>query len=69
MFKQKVKAWIYKTTIRRIMDKGEILQETSKTKPMLETTEIKIIRMTPGKTLMDIKRSENIRRTHNVENI
>ena len=56
------KSRIYKTAIRPIMTcTAETRPETTKTKRLLETTEIKVLRGIAGKTLLDRKTSENIR--------
>lgn len=68
--RQDTKARIYKTTIRPIMTyTSETRPDTSKTKQLLETTEMKILRRISGKTLLDRERSENIRGQCNVDNI
>ena len=42
-------------------------QETAKTKKLLETTEMKVLRGIAEKTLLDRETSENIRRTYRIE--
>ena len=62
------KSRIYKTAIRPIMTyTAETRPETAKTKRLLETTEIKVLRGIAGKTLLDRETSENIRRTCEIE--
>ena len=46
---------------------AETRPETAKTKKMLETTEIKVLRSIAGKTLLDRETSENIGRTCGIE--
>ena len=62
------KSGIYKTAIRPIMTyTAETRPETEKTKRLLETTEIKVLRGIAGKTFLDRKTSENIRGTCVIE--
>lgn len=64
------KTRIYKMKIRPIMTYcAEIRPDTTKTKRLLETTEMKVLRSIAGKTLLDRETSENIRRTCKTENI
>lgn len=64
------KSRIYRSTIRPIMAyTAETRPDTTRTKRMLETAEMKILRRIAGKTLFDRERSDNIRRMCNVENI
>ena len=64
------KARIYKTPIRPILTyAAETRPETSETKRILETTEMKTARKIAGKTLMDKERSENIRQTCGIDKI
>ena len=57
------KARIYKATIRAIMTyTAETRPKTTKTRRILKTTEIKILRKIAGKTMLDRERNENIRR-------
>ena len=64
------KARIYKATIRPIMTyTAETRPETTKTRRMLETTEMKILRKIAGKTMLDRERNENIRRTCGTEDV
>ena len=68
--KQETKTRIYKTAIRPIMTyTAETRPDTSKTKKLLETTEMKILRRISGKTLMDRERNENIRQMCKTESI
>ena len=46
---------------------AETRPETAKTKRLLETTEMKVLRGIAGKTLLDRETSENIRRTCGIE--
>lgn len=48
---------------------AETRPETAKTKRLLETTEIIVLRNTAGKTLLYRERSDNIRTTCKVEDI
>ena len=58
------KARIYKTAIRPILTyAAETRPETSKTKRILETAEMKIARRIAGKTLMDRIRSDKMKQT------
>ena len=58
------KSKIYKTAIRPIMTyTAETRPKTAKTKRLLETTEMKVLRGIAEKTLLDRETSENIRRT------
>lgn len=61
----KVKSRIYKTATRPIMTyTAEIRTETSETKIILETTEMKIVRRIAGKMLTNRERSsEDIRQS------
>lgn len=64
------KTRIYKTTVRPIITyTAETRPETSKTKRLLETTEMKVLRRITGKTLLDRERSEIIRNTCKIEDI
>lgn len=47
----------------------ETRSKTARTKQILETTELKILRRTTGKTLMEMERQENIKKNMRVENI
>ena len=59
---------IYKTAIRPNMTyTAETRPETAKTKRLLETTEIKVLRGIDGKTLLYRETSKNIRRTYGIE--
>lgn len=56
------KTRIYKSVIRPVMTYTvETRPDTSKTKKILETNEMKVFRKITGKTLMDRERNENIR--------
>ena len=69
-FFSEAKARIYKTAIRPILTyAAETRPETSKTKRILETAEMKIARRIAGKTLMDRIRSDNIRQTCGIDKI
>ena len=48
---------------------AETRPDTTKTKRILETCEMKVLRKIAGKTLLDRERSDNIKRTSKVENI
>ena len=48
---------------------AETRPETTKTKRLLQTTEMKILRRIAGKTLLDLERNENIRTACNVDDI
>ena len=62
------KSRIYKTAIRPIMTyTAETRPETAKTKILLKTTEMKVLRGIAGKTLLDRETSENRRRTCRIE--
>lgn len=64
------KSRIYKATIRPIMTyTAETRPDTTKTKRILETGEMKVLRKIVGKTLLDRERNENIRRSCQVDNI
>lgn len=64
------KTRIYKTAVRPIITyQAETRPDTVKTKRLLETTEMKILRKIVGKTLWDRERSENIRKMCIVEDI
>ena len=64
------KSRIYKAAIRPILTyTAETRPETSKTKQILETTEMKVVRKIAGRTLFDRKRSEEIRRMCKIDNI
>ena len=64
------KSRIYKAVIRPIMTyTAETRPDTSKTKQLLETTEMRVLRRITGKTLFDRERSENVRERCKVENI
>lgn len=64
------KTRIYKATIRPIMTyAGETRPETSKTRRLMETAEMKVLRRILGKTLLDQERSETIRRNCQTENV
>ena len=61
---------IYKAAIRPILKYTvETRPKTSKTKQILETTEMKVVRKIAGRTLFDRKRSEEIRRMYKIHNI
>ena len=56
--------------IRPIMTHtAETRPETTKTRRMLETTEMKILQKIDGKTMLDRERNENIRRTCGTEDV
>ncbi|XP_044745133.1 uncharacterized protein LOC123306997 [Coccinella septempunctata] len=56
--------------IRPIMTHtAESKPDTSRTRQLLETTEMRVLRRITGKTLRDRERSENIRRECKTENI
>ena len=61
----KPKSKIYKTAIMTYT--AETRPETAKTKRLLETTKMKVLRGIAGKTLLDRETSENIRRTCRIE--
>ena len=64
------KSIIYKAAIRPILTyTAETRPETLKTKQILETTEMKVVRKIAGRTLFDRKRSEEIRRMSKIDNI
>ena len=64
------KARIYKATVRPIMTyTAETRPDTAKTKQLLETTEMRVLRRIAGKTLLDRERNESIRRACKVENV
>ena len=64
------KARIYKATVRPIMTyTAETRPDTAKTKELLETTEMRVLRRIAGKTLLDRERNESIRRACKVENV
>ena len=62
------KSRIYKTAIRSLMTyTAETRPETAKTKRLLETTEMKVLRGIAGRTLLGRETSKNIRRTCRIE--
>ena len=64
------KSKINKAAIRPILTyTAETRPETSKTKQILETTEMKVMRKIAGKTLFDRKISEEIRRMCKIDSI
>ncbi|XP_045480918.1 uncharacterized protein LOC123685306 [Harmonia axyridis] len=64
------KARIYKAAIRPIMTyTAETRPDTTKTKRLLETCEMKVLRKIAGKTLLDRERSDNIRKMCGVEEV
>jgi hypothetical protein len=64
------KAKIYKTVVRPIMTyTAETRPDTTRTKRMMETCEMKIVRDITGKTLWDRQRSTDLRQNCNIENI
>ncbi|XP_015187255.1 PREDICTED: uncharacterized protein LOC107072109 [Polistes dominula] len=64
------KARIYKIAIRPIPTyAAETRPETSKTRQIMETTEMKIVRRIAGKSLWDRVRSEGLRKECQIENI
>uniref|UniRef100_A0AAR5PIR3 Reverse transcriptase domain-containing protein n=1 Tax=Dendroctonus ponderosae TaxID=77166 RepID=A0AAR5PIR3_DENPD len=64
------KSRIYKIVVRPMMTyTAETRPETMKTKRLLETAEMKILRRITGKTLLDRARSKDIRTACNVKNI
>ncbi|KAK9887098.1 hypothetical protein WA026_020042 [Henosepilachna vigintioctopunctata] len=64
------KARIYKATVRPIMTyTAETRPETTKTRRLLETTEMKVLRRITGKTLLNRERSENVRNMCKVDSI
>ncbi|XP_045473979.1 uncharacterized protein LOC123680232 [Harmonia axyridis] len=68
--KVKTKARIYKAVVRPTMTyTAETRPDTARTRQLLETTEMRVLRRIAGKTLFDREKSENIRRTCGVENI
>lgn len=68
--KKHTKARVYKTTIRPIMTyTAETRADTARTRRLLETTEMKILRRISGKTLLDRERNENIRQSSGVDNV
>ncbi|XP_044767088.1 uncharacterized protein LOC123322993 [Coccinella septempunctata] len=61
---------IYKTTIGSIMTYcAETRADTARTKRLLETTEMKVLRRIAGKTLLDGETSASIRKTCKTEDI
>ncbi|XP_044749727.1 uncharacterized protein LOC123310328 [Coccinella septempunctata] len=68
--RMETKTPIYKTTIRPIMIyTAETRPDTFKTRRLLETTEMRVLRRITGKTMRDRERSENIRRECKTKNI
>lgn len=68
--KVETKSRIYKAMVRPTMTyTAETRPDTTKTKQLLETTEMRVLRRMTGKTLLDRERSESIRRTCNVESV
>lgn len=64
------KVRIYKAAIRPILTYvAETRPETSKTRQIMEATEMKIVRRIAGRTLLDRERSEDIRRACHIENV
>ncbi|XP_015182496.1 PREDICTED: uncharacterized protein LOC107069571 [Polistes dominula] len=64
------KARIYKTAIRPILTyAAETKSETSKTRQIMEATEMKIVRRIAGKSLWYRVRSEDLRKACQIENI
>ncbi|XP_057652719.1 uncharacterized protein LOC130891773 [Diorhabda carinulata] len=64
------KSRTYKTVIRPIMTyAAETRPDTAKTKRLLKTSEMKVLRKITGKTLLDRERSDDIRQKCRVENI
>ncbi|XP_056639433.1 uncharacterized protein LOC130446927 [Diorhabda sublineata] len=65
-----IKSRIHKAVIRPILTyTAETRPDTSKTKGILETTEMKILRRIVGKTICDRKRSEDVRKTCKFDNV
>lgn len=60
---------IYKTCIRPIMTYAAERAETSATKQMLRTIEMKTLRFITGHTLRDRKKNEEIRSIYDIQNI
>lgn len=48
---------------------AEMKSDTSKTKQLMETTEMKILQRIPRKSLMDREMSENITKAYNIEEV
>lgn len=65
-----VRLIIYKTVIKLIMSyTAETRPDTIKTKRIMETSEMKVLRKITGKTLLDRELSDNIRQTCKMENV
>jgi hypothetical protein len=59
----KSRIYSYKAVVRPFMTyTAERRLDTARTQGLLETTEIKVVRKTAGRTLLDIVRSEDMRR-------
>lgn len=58
--------WIYKATLTNTTDIGA---DPGKTRQLLETTKIRVLRRITGKTLLDRERSENVWRRCRVEKV
>ncbi|XP_045466625.1 uncharacterized protein LOC123675320 [Harmonia axyridis] len=68
--KTEVKSRIYKAVIRPILTyTAETRPETAKTKRLMETTEMRVLRRIAGKTLMNRNTSESIRDACGVDNV
>lgn len=64
------KSRIYKAVVRPTMTyTAETRPDTARTRQLLETTEMRVLRRIAGKTLLDRERSEDIRKTCIVENV
>ena len=60
---------MYGEYLCRLIYAAETQPETSKTKRILETRKMKIVRRITGKTLMERERSDNIRQATGIDKI
>ena len=64
------KVWIYKTCVRPVITYGaESRADTTLTKQLLKTIEMRIIRTIHGKTIRDKIRSENLKEQSKIQDI